>query len=219
MRQQQKPEANQRSPALATCGSPAYSTASMAEACIATKTLVYDGWYKLYRIGVDMPDGSHVERHINDYASSVAVLPYDPVRKTCLLVSQPRVPVLETQAPALLGVIAGNLDGARPEEQIRKEALEEAGLQLSDLEPVTNIWSWAPVSTERIQLYVARYGQADRIGDGGGGEDENECIVVHEIGLDALRDLVLSRELHDAKTIILAQHLMLRHPELWSEAG
>ncbi|MFS0851491.1 NUDIX domain-containing protein [Novosphingobium panipatense] len=155
----------------------------MAEARIASKTLVYDGWYKLYRMAVDMPDGSHVERHMIDNGSSVAVLPYDPVRRTCLLVSQPRVPVQEAQEPALLEAIAGNLDGNAPEEQIRKEALEEAGLQLSELEPVSNIWSWAPVSTERIQLYIARYGEADRVGYGGG-DDENECILVHEISLD-----------------------------------
>ncbi|MFS0851641.1 hypothetical protein AB3M93_19580, partial [Novosphingobium panipatense] len=39
------------------------------------------------------------------------------------------------------------------------------------------------------------------------------------LGLDALRDLVLSGELHDAKTVILAQHLLLRHPELWADTN
>jgi hypothetical protein len=38
---------------------------------------------------------------------------------------------------------------------------------------------------------------------------------VFEIGLDKLRAMVAAGDLTDSKTLILAQALLLRHPELW----
>ncbi|QIG81816.1 ADP-ribose pyrophosphatase [Sphingosinithalassobacter tenebrarum] len=162
-----------------------------------------------------MRDGAVVERHLLDNGSAVAVLPYDPVRRTAILISQPRAAVLAAGEPPLLEAVAGNLDTAQPAERIREEAREEAGLELGELEPVANIWPIAPVSTERVQLYLATYSPAQRIGPGGGAPGENENIDVHEITLDALRGQVESGALADAKTLVLAQALMLRHPELW----
>ncbi|SFF73657.1 nudix-type nucleoside diphosphatase, YffH/AdpP family [Novosphingobium sp. CF614] len=189
----------------------------MTTARIAARTLVYDGWYKFFQLELDMPDGSRAQRHLLDNGSAVAVLPYDPVRRVCTLIDQPRAGVLAAGEPPLLEVIAGNLDGASPEERIVEEAMEEGGLRLSRIEHVTRIWSLPPVSTERITLYLARYSSADRVGGGGGAHDENECIRVHEIGLDDLRGMVLSGALTDAKTLILAQALLLRRPELWAD--
>lgn len=188
----------------------------MTTARITGRTLVYDGWYTLSRLEIEMPDGVRVERHLLDNGSAVAVLPYDPARRVCMLIDQPRAPVLAAGEPPLLEVIAGNLDGASPEARVVAEAMEEGGLRIDTLEPVTNIWSLCPVSTERVQLYLARYAGEHRIGAGGGAHDEDENITVHEIPLDTLRDLVLSGDLTDAKTLILAQALLLRHPELWA---
>lgn len=188
----------------------------MVQARIATSTLVYDNWFRLRRLEVNMPDGERAERHMVEARDAVSVLPYDAARRTCILVTQPRAPVLDAGLPALFEVISGMLDRPGPEEQIRLEAMEEAGLRLSSLDPVSRVWTWAPVSTERIHLYLAPYTLADRIGTGGGVE-EGECIDVHEIGLDSLKELALGGKLTDSKTLILAQALMLRHPELWPE--
>lgn len=54
------------------------------------------------------------------------------------------------------------------------------------------------------------------MGAGGGADGEDEHISVVEISLDVLRDRVMAGTLEDAKTLILAQALMLRHPELWA---
>lgn len=185
----------------------------MAE--IVARHLVYDGWYRFWRLEVRLPDGMTVERHLLDNGSAVAVLPYDPVRRVCLLVSQPRAAVLAAGEPPLLEAMAGNLDGMAPDERIREEAMEEGGLRLGALEPVANIWPIPPVSTERVALYLAEYASADRVAEGGGAEGEFEHITVHEVGLDALRAMVLAGELTDAKTLVLAQALMLRRPGLW----
>lgn len=189
----------------------------MTAALITSRTLVYDGWYKFYRLEVEMPDGAIVERHLLDNGSAVAVLPYDPVRRVCMLIDQPRAGVLAAGEPPVWEAIAGSLDGASPEARIIEEAFEEGGLRIEALEPVTNMWSLCPASTERVQLYLARYSSEDRIGEGGGAHDEDENITVHEIGLDTLRDMALGGELTDAKTLILAQALLLRHPGLWAD--
>jgi len=183
---------------------------------ITGRTLIYDGWYKFFRLEVEMPDGERVERHLLDNGSAVAVLPYDPVRRVCVLIEQPRAGPLAAGEPPLLEAIAGGLDGAPPHERIIDEALEEGGLRLSSLEPVTRMWPLCPVSTERVQLYLAPYASEDRLGAGGGADGESENITVHELTLDRLRDLVDAGELTDAKTLILAQALLLRRPELWS---
>lgn len=188
----------------------------MTTSRIISQTLVYDGWYKFFRIELELPGGILAERHLLDNGSAVAILPYDPFRRVCMLIEQPRVPVLITGEPPLLEAIAGCLDGAPPAERIVHEAIEEGGLQLSDpLEAITNMWSLSPVSTERVQLYLTTYSEADLVSLGGGAPDEDECITVRELSLDVVREMVMAGTLTDAKTLILAQALLLRHPELW----
>lgn len=182
---------------------------------IVSQRVVFDGWYKFYLMMVEMPDGVVVEREMIHRGSAVAVLPYDRVRRTAMLITQPRPGSLFQGEPSPYEAIAGSLDGMDPAQRIVAEAMEEGGLQLGVVEPVTNMWSMVPASSERVQLYLAEYRQADRVAHGGGADGENENITVHEIGLDELRDLALTGELTDAKTLILAQALLLRHPELW----
>ncbi|HWU02377.1 MAG TPA: ADP-ribose pyrophosphatase [Novosphingobium sp.] len=185
----------------------------MAE--IVARHLVYDGWYKFFRLELRMADGQMAERHLLDNGSAVAVLPYDAARRVVMLVTQPRAAVMVAGKAPLLEIIAGNLDGAAPADRIVEEAMEEGGLRLGALEEVANIWPIPPVSTERVMIYLAPYAGVDRVAEGGGAEHENEQITVHEIGLDVLRDMVLAGTLTDAKTLVAAQALLLRHPELW----
>ncbi len=95
------------------------------------------------------------------------MLPYDPERRVALLVRQARV------GPAFWGVgrvrrsPAGGLDGDAPEATAIREAMEEAGVRLTRLEPVAHAYSMPSVSSERLWLYLAPYGAADRVGPGG----------------------------------------------------
>ena len=52
--------------------------------------------------------------------------------------------------------------GEAPEACARREAMEELGVRLETLEPVSRVWSSPGVSSERISLYLAPYGLADR---------------------------------------------------------
>lgn len=185
-------------------------------ATIVSRHLIYDGWYRFYRLELGMPDGARAERHLIDNGSAVAVLPYDAERRVVMLVTQPRAPLIAAGAPPLYEAIAGSLERASPEHRAREEAMEEGGLLLETLEPVTDVWTIPSLSTERVMLYLAPYTAAARVGPGGGLAHEHEYITVHEIGLDALRAMAMAGELTDAKTLVLAQALLLRHPELWA---
>jgi nudix-type nucleoside diphosphatase (YffH/AdpP family) len=177
------------------------------------KTL-HEGWVRYiratFRIG-----GKTIEREIVAHGGAVAVLPYDPERRVALLVRQFRAPVfVATGKGELLECIAGILEEDE-EGAARREALEEAGLRLGQLEPVVCGWSSPGLATERIYLFLAIYGAADRDGDGGGKPEEGENITVQEYPLDELSNMADAGTLTDLKTFALVQSLRLRRPELF----
>lgn len=184
-------------------------------ATIVSRTLVYDAWYKLWRLEVRMPGGAEVERHLEDHGRAVAVLPYDPVRRVAMLVSMPRAPVIDAGAAPLLEAIAGNFAG-NAEDSARREAMEEGGVRLGVLEFVAEVWSMPALSTERLGLYLAPYAAGDRIAAGGGVDGEHESITVHEIALSVLQEMRLAGTLGDAKTLLLVQALELQKPTLFA---
>jgi nudix-type nucleoside diphosphatase (YffH/AdpP family) len=189
-------------------------TADRLPAAIVGEELVYRGWVSLHRMALRMPDGDIEERHVEDHGIAIAVLPYDPVRATALLVSMPRAPVMWSGHAALLEAIAGRIEGGSADDTARREAMEEAGVRLTTLEPIANIWAMPSISTERVQLYLAPFTTADRIAAGGGAADENEGITVHELPLARIAAMMEAGDLPDAKTMV--QALQLRHPELFA---
>lgn len=189
------------------------------QAKIVARERVYDGWYKLDRLTVRMPDGAEVERHLEDHGNAIAVLPYDPERRVALLLTMPRAPVIDAGLPPILEVIAGTIEREDIAEQARTEAMEEAGLELELLEPVVNLWSMPSFSRERAQLYLACYSAGQRIGAGGGAPEEHENITVSEIPLAELRRMTDAGRLEDAKTLVLVLALRLRRPGLFEDFG
>lgn len=180
---------------------------------------LYEGWRKLLKFTVQMPDGRTMVREVLNSQDAAAVLPYDPERRKVILVRQFRVPVMHVEGHAdLLEAVAGMLDGGGPEECARREAMEEAGLRLDRLEPVGRAWSAPGITTERLHLFLARYSAADRVGEGGGIAEEHEEIEVLEIGVDELAGMLERNAIVDMKTLILVQALRIRHPELFGKA-
>jgi hypothetical protein len=71
------------------------------------------------------------------------------------------------------------------------------------------------VSTEQMDLYLAPYAEADRIGIGGGLADEHEGITVVELPLAELAAMADAGQIMDMKTLAVVQTLRLRRPELF----
>ena len=182
--------------------------------------LVHDGWARLLVAEVIQEDGTRITREIEDHGRAVAVLPYDPDRRVATLVSQFRAPVLYSDGPAThLEVPAGLLDEGTPEDEARREAMEETGLRLNRLDFIASAWSMSGISTERMDLFLAAYGIADRIGAGGGLASEGEAVTVHEIPLPHLAAMGRDGRLTDMKSLTLLFALQLRWPDLFAEAG
>lgn len=177
----------------------------------------YSGWMKFFVVTVRLADGRIMHREAVEHGRAVGVLAYNVERRTALLVRQPRIPVLLAAGePLLLETIAGMLDGDEPVAAARREAMEEAGLRLGELEFVGETWSSPGVLTERVTLFLASFRASDRVGSGGGLAEEHEEIEVVEMPLRDLADLADSGRLADMKTFALLQTLRLRRPELFA---
>jgi nudix-type nucleoside diphosphatase (YffH/AdpP family) len=177
---------------------------------------IHEGWAKYLVATVRLPDGRLMRREIEHHGAAAAVLPYDPGRKTAILVQQFRAPaMLAANQPFVLEAIAGIVEEDDPQCTAQREALEEAGLQLGELEAVATVWSMPGISTERMSLFVAPYRADNRVAAGGGLADEHEDITVVELGLSALARMVDAGEIFDMKTLALIQTLRLRRPELF----
>lgn len=186
------------------------------DATIVSRQLLHDRWTRISDVGLRMPNGAIETRVVEDHGSAAAVLLYDPARRVALLLRQPRAPVIEAGGAPLLEAVAGRIEDKDAQETARAEAWEEVGVRVGALEPVGRMWMMPAVSTERLHLYLAAYGAADRIGAGGGAADENECIAPEEVPLARLRAMIAEGTLEDGKTVLLVQALLLRRPELFA---
>lgn len=179
--------------------------------------IVHDGWARFLVAEVIQSNGTRISREVEDHGRAVCVLPYDPARRVATLVSQLRAPLLYAGGPpGIMEAPAGLLEDEPPEEGARREAEEETGLRLARLDGVASAWSMPGLSTERMDLFLAKYGEADRIGQGGGLAGEGEAVTVHEIPLAELAAMVGRGAVADMKTLVLLFALQLRRPDLFA---
>ena len=179
--------------------------------------LLAAGWHVLRRTRFRERDaaGAWIAKVAETYdrGNGATVLLYDPDRRTVLLTRQFRYPVYVNDHPdgMLLETAAGLLDADDPETAIRREAIEETGHEVAELEHVFDLYMSPGSVTERIHFYAARYSAETGLHAGGGLADEGEHIDVVELPFDdALAQI--GSAIVDAKTIILLQWAALRGP-------
>jgi nudix-type nucleoside diphosphatase (YffH/AdpP family) len=185
---------------------------------IVDSRLAYAGYVKVTVLTLADEDGEPYAREVVSIGQSACVLPYDPERKVALMVRLPRAPLLmQGIATTLIEAPAGMIDEAEgPEATIRREAMEEAGVALAELEFVAVCWPSPGVLAERTHLFLAPYAAGNRVGPGGGLAREHEGIVVEEHPLVELWRAAQSGELHDLKTLTLLLALNARRPEVFA---
>ncbi len=174
------------------------------------------GYVTVERMRIRLADGAEVWREMERHGDSVAVLPYDEQRRVALVARQFRAPVFAMAGETILEeACAGMIDGEDAPATARREAFEELGVRLGELELLATVWPGPGVGAERQTLFLARYGADDRDGAGGGLESENEGIEVLE---RPLRDLAADADLGliaDGKLFTLVTALRLRRPDLF----
>jgi nudix-type nucleoside diphosphatase (YffH/AdpP family) len=174
---------------------------------------LYHGWVRLLRAELRLPDGQLVGREIEDHGEAACVLPYDPQARSALLVRQLRAPVLYAAGrDSMLEAIAGILEAEAPAACAEREAMEEAGVALERIEPVTVAWTMPGISTERMHFFLAHYRAGAPLAPRSA---EDQAVEVVEMALDDLARIADSGELNDVKTLFLVQTLRLRQPRLF----
>ena len=159
--------------------------------------------------------GKLINRELFVRHDAVCVLPYDPQRDCVVLIEQFRIGALDKSAnPWLIELVAGLIDkDEQPEQVARREAVEEAGLELAELWPLTQYYPSPGGSDERVQLYV---GRCDSCGAGGvhGLEEEGEDIRVLVWSLDEALAALDDGRIDNAASIIALQWLALNRDKV-----
>ena len=148
------------------------------------------------------------------------VLPYDPRLDSVLIVEQFRAPLLMggDRAPWLWQPVAGLVDpGETPQQAAHREAMEEAGLTLTRLEPVAGVYSSPGANSDYLNLFVGLSDFTTRQ-EGGGLADEGEDIRVDIISFSDLMQGVDQRRYRDMQLTTTALWLA-RHRDRLREAG
>jgi nudix-type nucleoside diphosphatase (YffH/AdpP family) len=180
--------------------------------------LLAAGWHVLRRTTLEYRAPSGVwetqQRETYDRGNGATVLLYDPERRTVLLTRQFRYPVYVNDHPdgMLIETAAGLLDDDDPATAIRREAAEETGVEVGDLEHVWDVYMSPGSVTERIHFFAAPYDGSLRDADRGGLADEGEHIDLLELDIFVALAMVRDGRIQDAKTIMLLQWAVLDGP-------
>ncbi len=166
----------------------------------------YDGFFRLQPITAQHTrfDGSHspsVNREAFIGFDASLILPYDPRRDLVLLIEQFRYGPAMRGDPCtrVLEPVAGMVDaGEDPAETARREAAEEAGLEISDIRPMTSVYASPGYVTDHFHCFLGLCDLDFETGRIGGHPDEDEDIRSHIISFDAAMDLVMSGEVNVA---------------------
>lgn len=186
---------------------------------IARETL-YRGFFSLdlYRFRHRLFNGEmsdEVRREIFERGHAAVLLPYDPVRDEVVLIEQIRIAAYDTsKTPWLLELIAGMIEeGESVEDVARREAVEEAVLQVGRTKPVLSYLASPGGTSERLSVLV---GEVDATTAEGihGLVDENEDIRVHVVSREEAYQLVEEGIIDNAASVIALQWLQLHYEKL-----
>lgn len=184
------------------------------EVRIEDETLLSHDWGSLTRYTIALRrrsgDWQQQRREVYDHGSAAALLLCDPARGTVVLTRQFRLPVhLNGDAPALIEVCAGLLDGDLPEDCARREAEEESGYRVETITHAFDAYMSPGSLTEKLSCFIGFYDEGQRVSEGGGLVHEGEDIEVLELPFAAALGMIATGEITDAKTIMLLQHAAL----------
>lgn len=184
---------------------------------IVSKTRKYQGFFALdeYQFRHKLYRGGYSEvltREVFERGDAVAVLPYDPVTDSIVLIEQFRPGALKSECgPWQLELIAGMFDAdEQPVEVAIREAKEEANLTIlpNNIMKVMTYLSSSGGMSEAIYLYCASVDSTNLSGVHGL-DAEGEDILVHVMPRQDALTLLRHGKIPNAATIIALQWLEL----------
>jgi nudix-type nucleoside diphosphatase (YffH/AdpP family) len=167
-----------------------------------------------FRYRGDDGEWTTLTRETYDRGNGATILLYDLARRTVLLTRQFRYPIYVNDHPdgMLIETAAGLLDDDDPVTAICREAEEETGVRVAEIEHVFDVYMSPGSVTERLHFFAAAYDGAKREGDRGGLAEEDEEIEILEYDIDVALAKIRDGSIQDAKTIMLLQWAVLDGP-------
>ncbi|MCC8427634.1 NUDIX domain-containing protein [Reyranella aquatilis] len=184
------------------------------------RTVAFQGYFRVarYLFRHSLYKGGQsgvVTREVFERGQVAAVLPYDPARDEVVLIRQFRA---GSQAagrhPWGWEIVAGVVEeGETPPDVARREAIEEASLEILDLVPLHSVVLSPGACSEVCSSFI---GRVDATGAGGifGLEAENEDILVKVLPFAEARALLDRDEVDNAPAVMALQWLALHRDEL-----
>jgi ADP-ribose pyrophosphatase len=171
--------------------------------------------HELFEGGMTAPFTREV---FNIGAPCAYILPFDPQKDCVVLVEQFRAGAIERgDDPWLIQAVAGIADGNESlEETARREAKEEAGCTVAELQHIMDTYPSPGATSQFCSLYVGRTVVPDKEGIYGLAS-ENEDIRMHVMPASKAINLLFAKKIFDAPTVIMLQWFALRHTELRSQ--
>jgi ADP-ribose pyrophosphatase len=193
------------------------------EVHIETRELVFRGFIQVEKVSLrhrlfGQENYSKVlQRELIHRPEAAGVLVYNDAMQQFALIEQFRVGALNDRvSPWQLEIIAGVLDGNETAEScLYREALEEAGCHLFDLQHLFSFYPSAGACSELFHLYVAQ-AQLPPSGSIFGLAEEGENIQLHVFDYQDLNELLRHGRLKNAPVIMalqwLQQHIQHLNP-------
>lgn len=172
-----------------------------------------ENWFVLRNFTYDLTakDGSTIrhKREVYDRGNGATILLYNREKNSVILTRQFRIAtwVNGNENGMLIETCAGLLDDDSPEDCIRKEAVEETGYAVGQVEKVYEMYMSPGGVTELIHFFAAEYNDSQRANAGGGVEDED--IDVMEIPFPQAWAMIKEGRIKDGKTVMLLQHALI----------
>jgi len=164
-------------------------------------------------------DGSwteSIDRDCFDSGPAVIVLPYDPQADQVVLIKQFRTgPWVAGFNPWIYEVPAGRIDkpGATAQQIAYDEAREEAGLELTALEPVASFFTSPGIFSEHLEAFCGRLKGPVRTGTFGVAA-EHEDIKTEILSAERAIALAQSGAIVSGPTLVLLLWLALNRDRL-----
>lgn len=192
---------------------------------IVEKATVYRGRFQVdrYRLRHKLHDGGWSEpfvREVFERGHAAAVLPYDPVLDRIVLIEQFRPGAYAAGLhPWLIEVVAGIIDpGETAEQVVRREAVEEAGVEIGEIEKVATCMVTPGACSEYVEIFVGR-ADASRAGGVHGLAHEHENIRAFTLSVDEAEKKLAAHEFTNVVTIVALQWLLLHRMQLRDKWG
>ncbi|PRQ62960.1 ADP-ribose diphosphatase [Vibrio sp. V01_P9A10T6] len=186
---------------------------------VISKETLFQGFFRMvkYRFKHKLFEGGWsevIEREMFERGHAAAMLPYDPARDEVVIIEQIRVGALEHAHPWQLEIVAGVIDTNETSEQvIRREAMEEAGIEVNRTEKISSYYPSSGGCSELLDVFV---GEIDATQAKGvhGLDYEGEDIKVHVMSREEAYRLVKNGQIENGASIIALQWLELNYQQL-----